>query len=361
MTRSMVIIHPGALGDVLLAVPAIQGLREKYPLDEVLLVAQEPIGRFLRTCNVIDAWISIDHPDAASLFSSCVMGGGELDSWMSRCERAVVWLKDEEGIVHRRLASWRVREIIGASPFSSVLKSAHQSDRFLESLGEQGCVSSDNKFLRLPGKLIQDGFESLVQQGLRVEKPFAVLHPGSGSRSKCSNPFILDAVLRQLQEQGMQVLILEGPADQESVEALRRFVRTPIHVIRDLDLETVAGLLHLAQVYIGHDSGITHLAGLVGVPTLAFFGPTDPGRWAPRGSHVRVLRGRPCTCATWEEVRLCKLKTCLNIPLSEVVDVCGIMEEMSRLSPCETLCRTLSPLDPYAKVARSFSLSMVRT
>jgi ADP-heptose:LPS heptosyltransferase len=43
-------------------------------------------------------------------------------------------------------------------------------------------------------------------------------------------------------------------------------------------------------MYIGNDSGITHLAAAVGTPVLALFGPTNPEVWAPRGPHVRVGR-----------------------------------------------------------------------
>jgi len=45
-----------------------------------------------------------------------------------------------------------------------------------------------------------------------------------------------------------------------------------------------------ATLYIGNDSGITHLAAAVAVPTIAIFGPTDPLVWAPRGSHVQVVQ-----------------------------------------------------------------------
>ncbi len=59
------------------------------------------------------------------------------------------------------------------------------------------------------------------------------------------------------------------------------------------DLGQLAVWLLEARIYVGNDSGITHLAAALGVPTLALFGPTDPAIWAPRGSHVRVLRHQP--------------------------------------------------------------------
>lgn len=52
-----------------------------------------------------------------------------------------------------------------------------------------------------------------------------------------------------------------------------------------------------ARLYIGNDSGVSHLAAAVGCPTVVLFGPTDPRVWAPRGGHVTVVRGMP-----WPEV-----------------------------------------------------------
>ncbi|HSW50494.1 MAG TPA: glycosyltransferase family 9 protein, partial [Bryobacteraceae bacterium] len=55
------------------------------------------------------------------------------------------------------------------------------------------------------------------------------------------------------------------------------------------DLHELACRLAQARLYIGNDSGITHLAAASGVPVLALFGPTDPAVWAPRGPNVRVI------------------------------------------------------------------------
>jgi ADP-heptose:LPS heptosyltransferase len=54
----------------------------------------------------------------------------------------------------------------------------------------------------------------------------------------------------------------------------------------------LAGWLRSARVYIGNDSGITHLAAAAGAPVVAIFGPTDPAVWAPRGDRVRLVAGK---------------------------------------------------------------------
>jgi ADP-heptose:LPS heptosyltransferase len=57
------------------------------------------------------------------------------------------------------------------------------------------------------------------------------------------------------------------------------------------DLYELACWIRSARVYVGNDSGITHLAAAAGAPVVAIFGPTDPAVWAPRGDRVRVIAG----------------------------------------------------------------------
>jgi len=59
-----------------------------------------------------------------------------------------------------------------------------------------------------------------------------------------------------------------------------------------MPLARLGRTLARARLYIGNDSGITHLAAAAGCPTLAIFGPTNPAVWAPRGANVRVIQGK---------------------------------------------------------------------
>jgi ADP-heptose:LPS heptosyltransferase len=72
-------------------------------------------------------------------------------------------------------------------------------------------------------------------------------------------------------------------------------------------------------LFIGHDSGITHLSALLGVPTVVLFGPTYPQRWAPTGPHVSILKGPPCACSDWQAIRCCEEKPCLDISAEDIL------------------------------------------
>jgi heptosyltransferase-3 len=113
-----------------------------------------------------------------------------------------------------------------------------------------------------------------------VERSFAVLHPFSGSASKnwpMERFRDIAARLRHL----LPVYWCAGP--EEVLDC----------AVRKDDLYELACWLAGARVYVGNDSGITHLAAAVGTPVVALFGPTDASVWGPRGPRVRVVKGGP--------------------------------------------------------------------
>ena len=124
------------------------------------------------------------------------------------------------------------------------------------------------------------------------EPPDVILHPGSGGQRKnwALDRFITLAAA--LEARGRQVHWLLGPAE----EGLS--LPTQAAVLNAGSLLALAARLQQAALYIGNDSGISHLAGSVGCPVVAVFGPTDPRVWRPLGPRVRVVR----TSATaWPE------------------------------------------------------------
>jgi hypothetical protein len=107
---------------------------------------------------------------------------------------------------------------------------------------------------------------------------FAVIHPFSGSPKKNWPLEKFRAFAAEL-ERTIPVKWCAGPEDPPLPEA-----------VRFDNLYDLACWLASAQLYVGNDSGITHLAAAVGTPVVAFFGPTDPGIWGPRGPLVRIGR-----------------------------------------------------------------------
>jgi ADP-heptose:LPS heptosyltransferase len=140
-----------------------------------------------------------------------------------------------------------------------------------------------------PVSLVATDEERDVTHALRERLPprFLAVHPGSGSARK-NWPAERFAELAARLSNGAPWLLSLGPADEREAAALHA---APGAVItRDLPPRHLGALLASAGLYVGNDSGVSHLAAAYGAPTLALFGPTDPAAWSPIGTRVRVLR-----------------------------------------------------------------------
>ncbi len=87
------------------------------------------------------------------------------------------------------------------------------------------------------------------------------------------------------------MLVITGEAETKRLELLRRhWADLPLEWAHSLPLPQLATRLAAARVYLGHDTGPSHLAAAVGTRTVALFGPTDPALWAPRGPSVEIIQ-----------------------------------------------------------------------
>jgi heptosyltransferase-3 len=121
----------------------------------------------------------------------------------------------------------------------------------------------------------------------RLGPGFLALHPGSGSPRK-NWPGQRFASLVTVLAAGRPWLLVEGPADADAVAPAAR-LSSVVHA-HGLPARHLGALLAHAGLYVGNDSGISHLAAAWGAPVVALFGPTNPAQWAPVGPRVKVLR-----------------------------------------------------------------------
>ncbi|MCP9453325.1 MAG: glycosyltransferase family 9 protein [Nitrospira sp.] len=347
MSAWVLVIHPGALGDILLAVPALRRLRAIYFSHRLVLACQPAAGQLLRECGVIDEWVAFESEVIRTLTfrdRSCVAMGKF--PWLRQCELVVAWMNDQGGEIRGSLQQWGIPRVVVKSPFDPTVTALHQADRFYEVIiGEPG-GEVEAPPLSLPPLTRQKAQQLFAELGIASHDPLLVVHPGSGSSAKCLRPQAMGSVIQQLVNDHWQVVLLEGPADRDHVQAILDMSSRPLPVVRNANLMLVASVLTHARMYLGHDSGITHLAALLGIPTLALFGPTDPARWGPRGASVLTLRGAPCQCASWEAVLSCSQRVCLNIVPERIVDLCrrwrsddaSLTSEIPRLVSTQPVC-----------------------
>lgn len=261
MSRTL-IVHTGGIGDFLLALPSVEALGEAGP---VTLLGRKERVELAVAGGLAAAAHDLDEVDFHTVFGS---PSSRFSLFMHGFDRVVVWIKDDGRIreMFEHMGVNDVRVFPGLPPENW---SRHASEYYLECLGLPSRSAS-----RL----------AITPSSERLD---VVIHPGSGSPMK-NWPFehfeVLATVLTRV---GREVTWCLGPAERE------RGLMLEGHVLPEMSLAELAGRLAAARLYLGNDSGITHLAAAVGCPTIAVFGPTDPRVWAPRGDYVRILRGNP--------------------------------------------------------------------
>lgn len=321
----VLIIHPGTLGDVILALNAIRCVQAMFLNYEYTLLVRGEIGRLFIACGVVDHVMDLEGPVFSALLENSTHRNQELIELLSRYKYAVAWVNDPEGLLCKNLRGAGITPYCIASPHNPYLKEIHQSARYCETLDANQSKIQDESTLLIGCTKLEEPLLncSLPSFGTKKSQKVLFVHPGSGSQHKCLSPERLGHIIQSLADlEGLRILICEGPADEERVSSLQHFLQDlPYETLKDSDLIEVAQVLQSADVYLGHDSGITHLAAALGVPTIALFGPTDSKRWRPLGPHVKVIQGPPCQCPNWPTVQQCSEKRCLSHSIHEVVKV----------------------------------------
>ena len=311
--RKVLVIHPGALGDVLLARPALQALHRRFSKHEIAFLGGRAVGTLLHECGEVSQVFPIELAHLSELFAGVECLSPPFLDWLKHVDTVVGWLADTDGAAAATLQTVGVQSIQFRPALSASSPSEHQTDRYCEAFGLEVLDPMVYRPLTVP--LVLRGQAKRILETLNVQKgkPLVVIHAGSGSARKCIDSWRLAQVVDWVSRSGATPLLLEGPADHDSVAAVLSELKHAVPVVRGESVSLVAGVLSHAALYIGQDSGVTLLAAGLAIPTVACFGPTDPHRWAPRGPHVTVLTGSRCSCHSWREVESCGERTCLQI------------------------------------------------
>ncbi len=142
-----------------------------------------------------------------------------------------------------------------------------------------------------------------------------IIHPGSGSKKKNAPLEFFKSLYKILEAEGLKPLFVLGEAERYLQKELKNF---NTYLVEDLVL--YARLLKGSKGFLGNDSGFSHLAGYLGVPTFVLFGPTNPLEWKPMGDQVRVFyKNLECSPCFPSDCFNPLQKVCLNFCPSKVV------------------------------------------
>ncbi|MBI5633356.1 MAG: glycosyltransferase family 9 protein [Nitrospirae bacterium] len=281
--------HDGALGDTLLSLPCISIIRESA--SHIHMAGRRDVVCFLKEAGIADEVSSADRGLYCSLYTGSL--DEALASFLSGFDMSFIFTVNAESQLVRN-----VRSVIpGAQAILTIppeTNPEHAAQFRARQCGNGEGAAQRNITIRVPDKEKIWAADLLRRQGcLFPGCRLIMVHPGSGGRKKCW-PLEDYALLIRLvmSDPLLFCLVLSGPAeDAETVRALEQLAVSDKRIVHlhDAPLIRIAALFERAGCYIGNDSGVSHLAGIMKCRGMVLFGPTDPGIWKPTGNSLEVL------------------------------------------------------------------------
>jgi ADP-heptose:LPS heptosyltransferase len=268
------VIFPGAVGDFLLALPALRGLRARHVGAHLTLVVAGHIVPLARLSRTADAVASLDAASAAWLF-----GGETAPPWLDAHPVVYSWLGAGDAALRTRLA--RRAAALHCFAVERGPGRLHAAAAYARAVG----IAADARTLAAQAAILPP--ESATADAFAAGRgPLLAIHPGAGSRAKRWDAAGFVRVAQWWRRCGGSLVEIAGPAEAGDPPLLGA------PAARDLPLAELAALLARCAAYVGNDSGVSHLAAAVGAPSVVLFGPTDRRRWRPLGAHVGALQAR---------------------------------------------------------------------
>jgi ADP-heptose:LPS heptosyltransferase len=290
---NVLLLRAGALGDLLLLRPTIAALQAAG--HRVQLVAPRGLGSVLVGPGGIESVLPSDGPELASALAG-EFGDGPIARALDTANAVVAYTRSAPLLERLRE---RARKLVVHDP--SPPEAGPHAAAWLAQAVSPFVADAAVTAALAPGAPALEFTEAERQEAERLVRGlppgFVAVHPGSGSPSK---NWPLDRFVESATRlaDGAPWVFVAGPAEATLVAPEGAVL------VREWPLRALAAALARAGLFLGNDSGASHLAAAAGAPTLALFGPTDPALWSPVGPHVATLRGnrRSLTALDVDEV-----------------------------------------------------------
>jgi len=283
------VVAPNWIGDAVMSLPLLRALRRAGPDGRIAVLARSGPATVYRAEGSADEVL----PRASFAADALAARRGRFDQvWLLPNSYRAALLARASGAPRRigYATEGRGWLLTGAlAPPPGTLHQLRDYDALLDANG----IAPDTDPPRLPISEAARGkaAAALSAAGIPGGARFAALCPGSAfARTKRWPAERFAGLADALAERGLPCALLVGPGEENLGARVAAAARTrPAVLGAALDPVELAAAISLARVAVTNDSGPMHLAGAVGTPVAAFFGPTDPGRTGPSGSPSRVL------------------------------------------------------------------------
>jgi len=295
----ILVIRGGAIGDFILSLPALKALREDRPNAHIEILGYKHIAVLAENRFYAQAVRSIEYGPLSSFFARNSKLPAELVSYFASFDLIISYLYDPDRVFRNSLRRCGVENLL-CGPAKIAEKSGHAAEQLARPVEELGIRVAD-----LTEKIFPTVEDRQFAREFRrnLSRPIVTIHPGSGGKKK-NWPLQnwIELFSRTVHFSSAKdgpgriakpsLIVVSGEADKEQIAQLQHAWKDrDVRFAKDLPLPQLAAVFE-HTVFVGHDSGISHLAAAAGANCILLFGPTDPNIWAPRNGNVQVLRAQ---------------------------------------------------------------------
>jgi len=285
--RRILVIRGGAIGDFILTLPVLAALRHRYPHARLAVLGRPHTANLALAGGLADEVRSIEDRRLTGFFLRDGDLHAEFASFLARFDLVVSYLHDPEGVFRENLARCsRARFIAGPHRPNESL-ALHATEVYLGPLEALRIVAAD------PVPRLRLGAPDTSRQSEPgAFPPVVALHSGSGNQRKNWPERKWGALLDRLVTHTPFSVLLVGGEAEESRFARLAAGRPPwcLQLAQNLPLVDLARRLSKCAAFVGHDSGISHLAAALGLPGVILWGDSVEAVWRPRSDRCILLR-----------------------------------------------------------------------
>lgn len=279
----ILVIRGGAIGDFILTLPVLSVLRREFPETPLEVLGYPKLAELALAGGMIDGCRSIEARPLAGFFAR----GGKLDpgliEYFEGFSVIISYLYDPDEIFKTNIAKAGKAQYIQGPHRPVETEDTHAAEVFLKPL-EKLAIFDAAAVPRL--QIRRSGKAASLGPGR-----WLAVHPGSGSEKKnWPEPKWAALLERVLAETSWNILIIGGEAEGGRLERLAKLLPPERRrLAQNFPLVLLAETLLKCSLFLGHDSGISHLAAALGIPGLVLWGPSNARIWRPRHEKTRLL------------------------------------------------------------------------
>ena len=289
----ILVIRGGAIGDFILTLPAIAALRRQFPQAHLEVLGYPHIAQLALAGGLADRVQPIEARGLAGFFARGGALEPDLVDYFSEFDLVISYLYDPDEIFKTNVIRCLVKQFIVGPHRPDEADQIHATKVYLKPLERLAIFDADPVPRLVLNWQNSSGWADLpVSLDARQRVPTMVFHPGSGSENKNWPEAKWAGLIQQIiMTTRWNLLLVGGEAEGGRLRRLAA-VLPPARcsIAQSLPLAELAQRIQSAAVFVGHDSGITHLAAAVGLPCVVLWADTLEEVWRPQGEQLVVLK-----------------------------------------------------------------------